>query len=65
MKKQVNPFLNFKPLSVSPTRRQLLLSGLALVLLGSKSQTAQAETGGMLRKQHAKTAPKPGGSKSW
>ncbi|AGQ32254.1 MULTISPECIES: N-acetylmuramoyl-L-alanine amidase AmiA [Serratia] len=63
MKKQVKPFLNFKPLPVSPTRRQLLLSGLALVLLGSKSQTAQAETGGMLRKQHAKTAPKPSGSK--
>jgi len=63
MKKQVKPFLNFKPLPVSPTRRQLLLSGLALVLLGSKSQTAQAETGGMLRKQPAKTAPKPSGSK--
>ncbi|MGO2464248.1 MAG: N-acetylmuramoyl-L-alanine amidase AmiA, partial [Serratia proteamaculans] len=49
MKKQVKQFLNFKPLSVSPTRRQLLLSGLALVLLGSKSHTAEAESGGMLR----------------
>lgn len=67
MKKQVKQFLNFKPLSVSPTRRQLLLSGLALVLLGSKSQTAEAESGGMLRNQHpkptAKPAPKPSGSK--
>ncbi|CAI1933548.1 N-acetylmuramoyl-L-alanine amidase AmiA [Serratia proteamaculans] len=67
MKKQVKQFLNFKPLSVSPTRRQLLLSGLALVLLGSKSHTAEAESGGMLRNQHpkptAKPAPKPSGSK--
>ena len=43
MKKQVKPFLNFKPLPVSPTRRQLLLSGLALVLLGrNRRHAAQA-----------------------
>lgn len=37
MKKQGKQFLNFKPLAVSPTRRQLLLSGLAVALFGVKT----------------------------
>ncbi|AOF00405.1 N-acetylmuramoyl-L-alanine amidase [Serratia marcescens] len=61
MKKQGKPFLNFKPLAVSPTRRQLLLSGLAVALLGVKSQSAKAE--GLLRNQHSKPAAKPIGGK--
>ncbi|OKB66163.1 N-acetylmuramoyl-L-alanine amidase [Serratia marcescens] len=62
MKKQGKQFLNFKPLAVSPTRRQLLLSGLAVALFGVKSQNARAE--GMLRNnQHSKPAAKPSGSK--
>ncbi len=61
MKKQGKPFLNFKPLTVSPTRRQLLLSGLAVALFGVKSQNAKAE--GLLRNQHSKPAAKPAGGK--
>lgn len=63
MKKQGKQFLNFKPLAVSPTRRQLLLSGLAVALLGVKSQRARAE--GLLRNQHSKPAAKPAGGKNW
>lgn len=33
MKKQIDPYLSFAPLATSQTRRQLLLSGLALTLL--------------------------------
>ncbi|HGM7035549.1 TPA: N-acetylmuramoyl-L-alanine amidase AmiA [Serratia marcescens] len=61
MKKQGKQFLNFKPLAVSPTRRQLLLSGLAVALFGVKSHSAKAE--GMLRNQHSKPAAKPAGGK--
>ena len=61
MKKQGKQFLNFKPLAVSPTRRQLLLSGLAVALFGVKSHSARAE--GMLRNQHSKPAAKPAGGK--
>lgn len=43
MKKQGKQFLNFKPLAVSPTRRQLLLSGLAVALFGVKNHSAKAE----------------------
>lgn len=64
MKKQSKPYLSFTPLAASPTRRQLLLSGLALALLGSKAPQAQASnTGGMLRSQHSQPAPKASGSK--
>ena len=41
MKKQGKQFLNFKPLAVSPTRRQLLLSGLAVALFGITKKGAQ------------------------
>lgn len=61
MKKQGKQFLNFKPLAVSPTRRQLLLSGLAVALFGVKSHSAKAE--GLLRNQHSKPAVKPAGGK--
>ncbi|EMH4138907.1 N-acetylmuramoyl-L-alanine amidase AmiA [Serratia nevei] len=61
MKKQGKQFLNFKPLAVSPTRRQLLLSGLAVALFGVKNRSARAE--GLLRNQHSKTAAKPAGGK--
>jgi N-acetylmuramoyl-L-alanine amidase len=61
MKKQGKQFLNFKPLAVSPTRRQLLLSGLAVALFGVKSHSAKAE--GLLRNQHSKPAAKPAGGK--
>ncbi|CDG13425.1 probable N-acetylmuramoyl-L-alanine amidase [Serratia marcescens subsp. marcescens Db11] len=61
MKKQGKQFLNFKPLAVSPTRRQLLLSGLAVALFGVKSHSAKAE--GMLHNQHSKPAAKPAGGK--
>ncbi|MDV2100402.1 MULTISPECIES: N-acetylmuramoyl-L-alanine amidase AmiA [Serratia] len=61
MKKQGKQFLNFKPLAVSPTRRQLLLSGLAVALFGVKSHSAKAE--GLLRNQHSKPAAKPTGGK--
>ncbi|CAI0888057.1 N-acetylmuramoyl-L-alanine amidase AmiA [Serratia entomophila] len=64
MKKQVKQFLNFKPLAVSSTRRQLLLSGLAVALLGANGRKAKAESGGMLRsQQHSKPAPKTAGAK--
>ncbi|HGM7290615.1 TPA: N-acetylmuramoyl-L-alanine amidase AmiA [Serratia marcescens] len=61
MKKQGKQFLNFKPLAVSPTRRQLLLSGLAVALFGVKNPSTKAE--GMLRNQHSKPAAKPAGGK--
>lgn len=61
MKKQGKQFLNFKPLAVSPTRRQLLLSGLAVALFGVKNRSARAE--GLLRNQHSKPAAKPAGGK--
>ncbi|RTF46487.1 N-acetylmuramoyl-L-alanine amidase AmiA [Serratia marcescens] len=61
MKKQGKQFLNFKPLAVSPTRRQLLLSGLAVALFGVKNRGARAE--GLLRNQHSKPAAKPAGGK--
>ncbi|MCM2652769.1 N-acetylmuramoyl-L-alanine amidase AmiA [Serratia marcescens] len=61
MKKQGKQFLNFKPLAVSPTRRQLLLSGLAVALFGVKSHSAKAE--GLLRNQHSKPAAKPASGK--
>ncbi|HBK4691518.1 TPA: N-acetylmuramoyl-L-alanine amidase AmiA [Serratia marcescens] len=61
MKKQGKQFLNFKTLAVSPTRRQLLLSGLAVALFGVKSHSAKAE--GLLRNQHSKPAAKPAGGK--
>ncbi|CVG10518.1 N-acetylmuramoyl-L-alanine amidase AmiA precursor [Serratia marcescens] len=61
MKKQGKQFLNFKPLAVSPTRRQLLLSGLAVALFGVKNHSARAE--GLLRNQHSKPAEKPAGGK--
>lgn len=64
MKKPNKAFLNFKPLAASPTRRQLLLSGLALALLGGKTPRVQASnTGGMLRNQHSQPVPKATGSK--
>ncbi|HID9657806.1 TPA: N-acetylmuramoyl-L-alanine amidase AmiA [Serratia marcescens] len=61
MKKQGKQFLNFKPLAVSPTRRQLLLSGLTVALFGVKNRSAKAE--GLLRNQHSKPATKPAGGK--
>ncbi len=60
MKKQSKTYLNFSPLTASSTRRQLLLSGLALALLGAKP-SPQAN---MLQpKPHSKPLPKATGSK--
>lgn len=64
MKKPIELYLSFKPLATSPTRRQLLLSGLALAVLGGVTQNVQASnSGGMLRSQHSKPAPKTPDSK--
>jgi N-acetylmuramoyl-L-alanine amidase len=64
MKKPIDPYLSFTPLATSQTRRQLLLSGLALALLGGKTPSAQAsDSGSMLRSQHSKPAPKTAGGK--
>lgn len=64
MKKPLEPYLSFKPLATSPTRRRLLLSGLALAVLGGVTPPAQAShSGGMLRSQHSTPVPKAAGSK--
>lgn len=65
MKKQNKPYFNFAPLTTSTTRRQLLLSGLAFALLGSKAAYAQTSNnrGGMLRNQRSQPTPKQTGSK--
>ena len=62
MKKQGKQFLNFKPLAVSPTRRQLLLSG-GGGAVRRENRSAKAE--GLLRNQHSKPAAKPAGGKNW
>lgn len=55
MKKQSKTHLNFSPLTASSTRRQLLLSGLALALLGGKTSATQAN---MLQpKPHSQPTP--------
>ncbi|PVZ82845.1 N-acetylmuramoyl-L-alanine amidase AmiA [Serratia sp. S1B] len=65
MKKQNKSYFNFAPLTTSTTRRQLLLSGLALALLGGKTVYAQTSNnhGSLLRNQHSQPAPKQAGSK--
>ncbi|HEI8866610.1 TPA: N-acetylmuramoyl-L-alanine amidase AmiA [Serratia odorifera] len=65
MKNSVNAFRHFKPLAVSTTRRQLLLSSLALALVGAKSSASQAaEPPATLRHSaRGKTVAKAPGSK--
>jgi N-acetylmuramoyl-L-alanine amidase len=65
MKNRMNPFRYFKPLAVSPTRRQLLLSGLALALVGAKPHASQAagSPAALRHNAHGKPAAKAPGSK--
>ncbi|VDZ59814.1 N-acetylmuramoyl-L-alanine amidase AmiA precursor [Serratia odorifera] len=65
MKNRMNPFRHFKPLAVSPTRRQLLLSGLALALVGAKPHASQAagSPAALRHNAHGKPAAKAPGSK--
>lgn len=60
MKKQSRAHFNVKCCSASPTRRQLLLSGLALALFSGKTPNAQASSH---HSQHSKPAVKNAGSK--